>query len=1233
MATRSYRFSIKDWSIKYKVMTVAAIGVVAFVFYLLLNFYANIQNERRLSEIRDVDFPVLEIINNSSIALTDIKQSLTDAVSASEEDSLTAAKEVAAKILQDIRSIAKFSPELSEESGQLESSFSLYFDTSMTVARGLMEGTLSQEEMITLVPRINTSFIDFETKISSFRENQTVTFAEKLTATQKMGEQSWQIGAAAGTGLIVVLAMFSYWLTTLITRGLNHAVDVADRISEGEWDTQISIDTTDETGHLLQAIKKMRNRLKSRTEEDHRKERMQTQFAELNERLRGDVGTDVLCRNVLDFLTPALDCQLGALYQYDENTEELKLISSYAYSKRKGNNNVYKLGESIVGQAALERKQICISHLPSDYIEVSSALGGSIPKNILVSPVVHEENLMAVIELGSIYEISKENMEFLEKCIDSIAVALNSAQSRVQLAGMLQHSQEQAEALSASESNLQAQQDELKSANEGLESQTSALMDSEKQLQTQQEELRATNEELEEQAQALRASEENLQAQQEELRVTNEELAEQAKLLEKQKSEMEDKNTALEKAQHVLEEKSDALEVSSKYKSEFLSTMSHELRTPLNSILILSNNLAENRADNLSEKQVEHAEVINSAGSDLLSLINDILDLSKVEEGKLQLVLEDLDTKIIQRNIQLNFEHVAKERSLDFGVVIEEGLPSSIRTDRQRLEQVLKNLLSNAFKFTSSGGVYLHVGRPRKEFNLDGLSFNHENGIALSVRDTGVGIPDEKQQIIFEAFQQADGTTSRKYGGTGLGLTISRELSKMLHGDLRLTKAVEDEGSEFTLFIPEFLVDDKAEMIESEGRAEFDAPVMRTTKEETAVAESARESRDHSVLIIEDDEDFAHLLKQMAEEHGLDACVALDGESGLAYAQKNHPGAIILDVGLPGMDGWSVMEKLQENELTKDIPVHFLSGKDEKSKAMKMGALDHLTKPVNKDQVVTVFDKIEDAIAGDVRRLLVVEDNKVAHEAIACLFEEHGIEVTSAVTGEEALEFLKTRPFDCMILDLNLPDTTGFQLLETLNQKDDIPKVPVVIYTAKDLMREEETKLRKYADRIILKTDQSSERLLNEVSLFLHWLGNKLPDGQAKTQDKIDRREDVFEGKKLLLVDDDMRNIYSLTAILEDKGFDISVASNGRESLDVLKENPDKDLILMDIMMPEMDGYEAMTEIRKQECFSELPIIALTAKAMKGDKKKCIDAGANDYISKPLDTDKLLSLMRVWLQQ
>lgn len=1232
MPTNSYRVSIKNWSIKYKVMSVAAIGVIAFLFYLVLNFNANVQNERRISEIRDVDFPVLEIINNSSIALTSIKQSLTDAVSASEEDSLLAAEEVASKILSDIRLISQVSPELRAEAEELEASFTLYFDTSMTVAQGLMSGTLSQNEMITLVPRINTSFNDFESQISEFRENRTLAFTEKLTATQEMDEQSWKIGAIAGTGLIVVLALFSYWLTGLITRGLNHAVDVADRISEGEWDTEISIDTTDETGHLLQAITKMRNRLKSRSEEDHRKERMQTQFAELNKRLRGDIGTDELGRNVLDYLTPTLGCQLGALYYFDEEEQELQLISSYAFSKRRGNHNTYKLGESIVGQAALEKKQICVSQLPEDYIEVSSGLGASVPRNVLVSPIVHEGNLKAVIEFGSIYEISDENMAFLDDCIDSLAIALSSAQSRVQLASMLSHSQEQAEALSVSESNLQAQQDELKSANEGLENQTQALMDSEKQLQTQQEELRATNEELEEQAQALRASEENLQAQQEELRVTNEELAEQAKLLEKQKSDMEDKNADLEKAQHVLEEKSEALEVSSKYKSEFLSTMSHELRTPLNSILILSNNLAENKADNLSEKQVEHAEVINSAGSDLLSLINDILDLSKVEEGKLQLVLEDLDTKIIQRNIQLNFEHVAKEKNLDFGVVIEEGLPASIRTDRQRIEQVLKNLLSNAFKFTSNGGVYLHVGRPRKEINLDGLSFNHENGIALCVRDTGVGIPDDKQQIIFEAFQQADGTTSRKYGGTGLGLTISRELSKMLHGDLRLTKAVEDEGSEFTLFIPEFVVDDKAEMIESNDSSES-AMFAPVNAPEVAIANSTRESRDHSVLIIEDDEDFAHLLKQMAEEHGLDACVALDGESGLAYAQKNHPGAIILDVGLPGMDGWSVMEQLKQGEQTKDIPVHFLSGKDEKSKAMKMGALDHLTKPVNKDQVVTVFDKIEDAIAGDVRRLLVVEDNKVAHEAIASLFEEQGIEVTSAVTGEEALGFLKTKPFDCMILDLNLPDTTGFQLLETLNKKDDIPKVPVVIYTAKDLMREEEAKLRKYADRIILKTDQSSERLLNEVSLFLHWLGNKLPDAQVKVQENIDRREDVFEGKKLLLVDDDMRNIYSLTAILEDKGFEISVASNGRESLDVLAEDPDKDLILMDIMMPEMDGYEAMAEIRKKECFSELPIIALTAKAMKGDKKKCIDAGANDYISKPLDTDKLLSLMRVWLQQ
>ena len=1212
-------------------MLISFVAIFGFGFYLAMNILVALSNDSKLTEIKDQNFPVLEIINESSITLNFVKNSLADAVSTGESESVDIASQYYEQINTELDRMKEISPATEKEASRLQKLLKVYYDASVTVANGMMNDTLAAEEMMALFPKINSSFAELETGFKNFRIYQSDAFSGALQSTLESGEQAWIRGVYLAAGLIALLFAISYMVTRALTTGLNHAVTVADTIAEGDWQVDISVDSTDETGHLLSAISTMRDRLKERTDEDHRKERIQTQVAELNETMRGDLSVIDLCRNVLDYLTPTLNCQLSALYLFEPEDEDLKMVGSYAFKNRKGITNSFNLGESLVGQAALEKKQIRVSNLPDDYIEISSGLGESIPRHVAVTPIIFEDELKAVIEFGSVHPISDEHMDFINLVIESIAIAINSAQSRVKLAEMLETTKKQAK-------EMEEQQEKLKVVNESLEIQATELKESQETLQQQQEELRASNEELEEQAQALKASEESLQAQQEELRVTNEELAEQTKLLEQQKSNMEEQNAALEEAKIVLQEKTEALEVSSKYKSEFLSTMSHELRTPLNSILILSNNLAENKKENLDEKQVEHCQVIHSAGSDLLALINDILDLSKVEEGKLQLVLEDLPSDIIRRNIQLNFEHVANERNLDFGITIEEGLPEAFRTDRQRLEQILKNLLSNAFKFTDNGGVYLEISRPPEDMSLEGLDLEREKAISFIVRDTGVGIPEDKQQLIFEAFQQADGTTSRKYGGTGLGLTISRELAKLLKGDLRLHKAAEGEGSQFALIIPEFTEDENAEFLDAaHALSDVETSSALASNDEVVnlpeeLPAAVKQIKNH-VVIIEDDEEFASLLKNLAEEHGLEAHIFHDGESGLEFAKKERPSAIILDIGLPGMDGFEVMAHLQEDENTKTIPVHFLSGSDNESKAKQMGAFDFIKKPVDKEQVSLSFDNIQEALNKDVNRLLVVEDNEIAHHAITTMFQERGIEVELAVSGKDALELIKSKSFDCMILDLDLPDMKGFELLEEINTNDEYKPMPVIIYTAKDLMREEEASLRKYADRIILKTDKSSERLLNEASLFLHWLGNRDTEAPVKSLEPIDHRDDIFEGKYLLVVDDDMRNIYSLSAILEDKGFEVDVASNGLEALEALDKKPDYDMVLMDIMMPEMDGYEAMTKIREQQQFANLPILALTAKAMKGDKQKCIDAGANDYITKPIETDKLISLIRVWLQQ
>ena len=701
---------------------------------------------------------------------------------------------------------------------------------------------------------------------------------------------------------------------------------------------------------------------------------------------------------------------------------------------------------------------------------------------------------------------------------------------------------------------------------------------------------------------------------------------------------MGQKNKELELLHQELEDKIKELELSSKYKSEFLSTMSHELRTPLNSILILSNALGQNKKGNLDDKQVEHAQVIHSAGADLLSLINDILDISKIEEGKMDVMVDAIAPSELCDHFQRHFSHIAENRNVAFHVARGEGLPASFYTDRQRLEQILKNLLSNALKFTDDGSVTLSIERPGEDERIPGR-MDRASTLKFAVTDTGVGIPEDKQKLIFEAFQQADGTTSRKYGGTGLGLTISRELARLLGGEISLHSDGPGTGATFMLYLPEGhagqgeQADDGAAPAEpvdfganAEAHTAADLPLEGQDDDGFVV-------REKTVLVVEDDGEFANVLVDLAADYGLESHICHDGETGLEYARRYRPSAIILDIGLPGIDGWEVMEKLKADARTQDIPVHFLSGKDERKKALDLGAIDFLAKPVSQEQMLSAFAKIETAIETNVRRLLVVEDSAIQHESIRELFDQKGVQITAVTSGEAALKALGETVYDCMILDLTLPDMSGFELLERLHGNDAYEAVPVVIYTGKDLTRDEEARLRKYADRIILKTERSHERLLNEASLFLHWLESTLPAHRRGNPELIEHRDDIFEGKKLLLVDDDMRNIYALSAQLEELGFDIHLANNGREALEALDESPDFDIVLMDIMMPEMDGYEAMAHIRSQPRFAALPVLALTAKAMKDDRAKCLDAGANDYCSKPIDMSKLTSLMRVWLHK
>ncbi len=945
-------------------------------------------------------------------------------------------------------------------------------------------------------------------------------------------------------------------------------------------------------------------RLKEQTEQRHW---LRNGEAELNRVMRGELPLRELGRNIITFLCKYLDAYAGLFYLTSDAGDRLNLIASYACQKRKHLSASIEPGEGVAGQAFLEQSPILMTRVPGEYTPISSGLGAAPPHNILVVPFLFDGAVKGVVEIGAFHPFSEQETRFVEGVSHAIGVAVNTATSRTRMKELLEQTQHQAE-----------------------------------ELQVQQEELRQTNAALEQQTRALKASRESLQEQQEELRVTNEELEQRTRDLEAQRDAIREKNEALKAAQAEIQHKAKDLETTSRYKSEFMANMSHELRTPLNSILILSQILADNRGDHLTEKQREFAETIYSSGADLLSLINDILDLSKIEAGKMEMIPEENRISDLADDVRRQFQPVADQKEIGFSVRITEEIPATICTDGKRLWQVLKNLLSNAFKFTHTGEVILKIFRPSSETNFRNPGLKPETAIAFAVSDTGIGVAAEKQQIIFEAFQQADGTTSRKYGGTGLGLSISREFARALGGEIHL-ESVPDQGSTFTLFLPEQLPAAQAEEIIAPPAPRPSVPPEPVSPEEETevpgqpvlVRDDRRkiQAEDKTLLIIEDDPNFASVMLDLAREREFKGLIAEDGETGLHFADYYRPSGIILDIGLPGMDGWTVMERLKQNPVTRHIPVHFISASERNMNAMKMGAVGFLSKPVTVEMLDEAFQRIEQVVSRPVKRLLVVENDAVQMRSILELIGNGDVVSHAAGTGGEALDLLRDESFDCMILDLGLEDMTGFDLLAKLRQDRTLSKIPVIIYTGKDLTRQEEAELQKYADSIIIKGVRSPERLLDETTLFLHRVAADLPGEKQEMLTRFHDRDAILADKTVLIVDDDMRNVFALGSVLEEKGIRLLEARNGIEGLTRLEQHPETDLVIMDIMMPEMDGYEAIRRIREQKAFQKLPVIALTAKAMKGDKIKCIEAGANDYLAKPVDTARLLSLLRVWLYE
>ncbi len=995
---------------------------------------------------------------------------------------------------------------------------------------------------------------------------------------------------------------------------------VAEKISKQKLDVEVRPRSDqDVLNHALQrmvtTLQTMMREIEQSMQEVEQQNWLKTGQAEFNVMLRGEQDIVTLGQRIINYLANHVQAQIGAIYVIEQN-QILQLIATYAYPQRKGIRNQFRIGESLVGQAALEKQDILFTDVPDTYVKISSGFGEVAPQNILVMPCMYEGQVRGVIELGASHTLTDIQQEFLKQITEGIAIAFHSAEARIRMQELLEATQQQAET-----------------------------------LQQQQEQLRASNEELEDQTLALKASEEKLQSQQEELKLTNEELEEQARTLEHQKVELEDKNVALEKAQQLVEEKAKDLELSNKYKTEFLANMSHELRTPLNSLLILSKVLTENKQGNLTGKQVEFARTIYSAGVDLLALINDVLDLSKVEAGKILLNIEEIEVRRLADYIEQNFAHVTEDKGLYLKVNISDDIPELIQTDRQRVEQILKNFLSNAIKFTSEGGVTVSIGRPQGGVIFAQSGFDPRTTIAFAVSDTGIGIPEDKLRLVFEAFQQADGTTSRRFGGTGLGLSISKELVTLLSGEIDL-QSEEGKGSVFTLYLPQRWVRQDATQ-----HVGYRAPVPHEPEHATepllsaAAASSAGiqpvvsdvdefrvmddrhnfSSTKKSLLIIDDDPKFIKILFDLAHESGFQCLLAEDGEAGLQLADQYLPSAIILDIALPRINGWTVMERLKANTDTGHIPVHFITAQDQSLKAAKMGAIGYLTKPVSLDELEKAFETIEATIPHTIKQVLMVENDEAMRTSILDLLGGEHLNIMNVSTGREAYMHLKQEKVDCMVIDLNLADISGFDLLNQIRVDTEIPYLPIIVYTDKELTKQETLQLQQYAESTVIKSTGSPQRILDEIMLFLRQVEGQLYADQQQELHLVDDEEVVLQDKTILVVDDDMRNAFALSVILEEKGIQTQIAENGKDALGLVETRPELDLVLMDIMMPEMDGYETMRTIRKQSKFDKLPLIALTAKAMRGDRQKCIEAGANDYLSKPIDTDKLMSLLRVWL--
>jgi CheY-like chemotaxis protein/signal transduction histidine kinase/HAMP domain-containing protein len=1006
------------------------------------------------------------------------------------------------------------------------------------------------------------------------------TFADQVTSVARevgvegrLGGQANVPGAAGTwkdlTGNVNLLA-------ANLTSQVRAIAEVATAVTKGDLTRSIQVDARGEVAELKDNINTMIGNLRLTTDVNTEQDWLKTNLAKFTNMLQGQRDLTTVGRLLLTELTPLVNAHMGVIYQVEnEDSPQLRLLSAYAGDGTSPHREIVQFGEGLVGQAAMDKRQRILSDIPADATPISSALLRVVPKNLVVLPVLFESQVKAVIELGSVASFTTSQMTFLEQLTDSIGIVLNSIEATMQTEGLLKQSQQLAG-----------------------------------ELQTQQKELQQTNEQLEQKAQQL--AERNV--------------------------EVERKNQEIEQARRALEEKATELSLTSKYKSEFLANMSHELRTPLNSILILGQQLTENPDGNLSVKQVEFARTIHGAGTDLLNLISDILDLSKIESGTVTVDAEEILTSNLLDTVGRPFRHEAENRQLSFNIEVDPNLGRSIITDSKRLQQVLKNLLSNAFKFTAEGGVRLNVSAAVGGWSADHPVLKHSPAvIAFEVSDTGIGIPLEKQKLIFEAFQQADAGTSRKYGGTGLGLAISRELANLLGGEIHL-RSTPGKGSTFVLYLPlKYSGPTVAPRVHAPSPYSA-TPALQVAAQERVIEQLADdrlnlEPGDTILLIVEDDPLYARVLIDLARDKGFKVLVAARGAEALDLAKQFQPAAVSLDVFLPDMLGWTVLSQLKHNPLTRHIPVQIITLDEDRQHALARGAFSFVNKPTTTEGVSAALSQIKEYAKPRRKRLLIVEDNAAEQMSIRELLDHDDIEIVTTDTGAGALSTLRDSPCDCVVLDLRLPDMSGFEVLDKIRNDESLTNVPVVVFTGRELSVEEDAELHTMARSIVVKGVESPERLLDETALFLHRVITELPIEKQRMLEKLNSSDEDLVGQTALLVDDDARNIFALSSVLERRGMKVLTATTGSEAVALVESTPEIAIVLMDIMMPQMDGYQTIGVIRENPAFRRLPIIALTAKAMKGDREKCLEAGASDYLAKPVNTEQLLLAIRMWLHR